>query len=605
MEEVNKAPHKPKSDIVTKFKVVRYGERYLSEDLAEQKLYCFRHQNAELKVTEGFIPIHFLSMLWLDEGQPLFLQTRCGGFDEFGYPVGPEYSISWKAEREPVPPVGIGEDVSWLSNLDDLWIAALNYFERKNSLSEETLDYLDADPFVLFGLDDYVTQQALRKLEKVPALMCEGTASTLEEWGYYLRIPPEETAALWIVEAFAESELPKPWTCYKGAGSIVCFFRSDTGMVTWKHPFYDYFRQMRDFCRQAIPEQVIQVRITRLLWEYESSRIETEHYQEPLVSPEYVEKLAKIFGYDLKREGCIVRNLRALLKVFARTYRATQDVDMNDVLVGAETLERDTAKYVEMKEEWGDASKLEAEFLLKDLTNGKITCVNCETTALCYCLECKDYLCLECYDALHQKGGRLYHAPFKLVICALCLDQPAKLHCNFTDKHLCKRCYAFEHIKGMPPDGKENPPRIIEYDKQYMRYATFAKERSELRASMAPLDQDEEVDDYASVLSTDWHPFYDSRGVKYYHNFLTGERMRQSPRRVPTTTDPGAPPDVKDKSDRNTEMDPALQPLHLNGFNSLDTGLRACKEAAADPNKRGRMRYGHYRINMPNEVPEQ
>jgi len=32
-----------------------------------------------------------------------------------------------------------------------------------------------------------------------------------------------------------------------------------SGQVTWKHPFYDYFRQLRDFCRQASREEVMQV----------------------------------------------------------------------------------------------------------------------------------------------------------------------------------------------------------------------------------------------------------------------------------------------------------------------------------------------------------
>eukprot|EP00438_Fugacium_kawagutii_P012994 Skav204137 [mRNA] locus=scaffold4340:64785:77175:+ [translate_table: standard] len=145
----------------------------------------------------------------------------------------------------------------------------------------ETLEYLDADPFVLFGIDDALTQQAtwrrpvrwgrrlwgarldrwwkaLVKLDKFPALMCE-TVPTLEEWAYYLRIDPKnDPSMLWLVRAMMETELPKPWTCYKGIGSIVCYLRSDTGQVTWKHPFYDYFRQLRDFCRQASREEVMQ-----------------------------------------------------------------------------------------------------------------------------------------------------------------------------------------------------------------------------------------------------------------------------------------------------------------------------------------------------------
>merc|ERR1719169_126576 len=107
---------------------------------------------------------------------------------------------------EVIPPVAANEfNEGWNNNLDELWIAVLSYFERKNLLSEETLDYLDADPFVLFGLDDNVTQQALRKLEKFPALMCEGTTPNFEEWSRYLRIQPEDRAAQWLVQAMAET----------------------------------------------------------------------------------------------------------------------------------------------------------------------------------------------------------------------------------------------------------------------------------------------------------------------------------------------------------------------------------------------------------------
>merc|ERR1712012_851636 len=63
-------------------------------------------------------------------------------------------------------------------------------------------------------------------------------------------------------------------------------------------------------------------------------------------------------------------------------------------------------------------------------------------------------------------------------------------------------------------------------------------------------------DSYESVLSIDWHPFYDARGVKFYHNFVTGERMRQSPRRVPSTNDPGAESTVPKPSAFNTMSQP-------------------------------------------------
>merc|ERR1712070_751641 len=100
-------------------------------------------------------------------------------------------------------------------------------------------------------------------------------------------------------------------------------------------------------------------------------------------------------------------------------------------------------------------------------------------------------------------------------------------------KHLCHECYALKHLPQLPPDGKENPPMRIQYDKQYIRYATFAYERRmrQLEKNKLELEVGEDPDDFSSILSTDWHPFYDSRGIKFYHNFVTGERMRMSPRR--------------------------------------------------------------------------
>ena len=36
-----------------------------------------------------------------------------------------------------------------------------------------------------------------------------------QDWAYYLRIDPKDSAMLWLVKAMMETELPKPWTCYK------------------------------------------------------------------------------------------------------------------------------------------------------------------------------------------------------------------------------------------------------------------------------------------------------------------------------------------------------------------------------------------------------
>lgn len=635
--------HVPKLDIEKKNKVVRFGSVYETGDEEEDSKYRYLHQRKDLKISKGCIPVGFEAYYPLPEGINLYLETRCGGRDEYGRPAGPQYLVSWKKEREILAQ---GEGDGWHSNLDDLWTAVLSHFDRRNLLDdgESILDELDADPFVLFGIDDPVTQQALRKLQKFPCLVCMKDVPTFNEWEQYLRIDPSDVNMKWLVTAFAETELPKPWTCYKGVGSIVCFIRSDDGQVTWKHPFYDYFRQLRDFCQEAYaqdrPEEVMKVRVNRLLWTYEATRVETEASQDPLICPEYLERLADIFDYDIKTSGCIARNLKAQLKVFAHSYRELQDVEMSDIVSCAEILQRDVEKYAEMQDHWIHRVKEEARFDLTLLANGELQCVNCGTIALCFCLECKDYLCLKCYDALHCKGSRADHAPFQLVPCALCVKHPAKLHCTFTDKSLCHKCYAMDHIKMLPADGKENQPRRIDYLYQYNRYAEFAKERNAKRSKKKgskgvpglDLAMDSQDHDYEAVLSNEWHPFYDVRGVKYYHNFKTGERMRQSPRRPPNEQDPGieTDPGVVEAEELVNEASPSgmaspssspmrggmlqltagqgmgdtakrqARPVATTGFDALETSPKAREMAATVPDMRNLR--APFRTHQPREM---
>lgn len=512
--------HVPKTSIERKHKVILFGHIYRGDSEIEEQLYSFTHQRVDGVVTEGWIPAGFVSRVPLDASQSIELSVRKGN-------GGPEFMVKF----------GKNQDIlgDWNISADAMWTEVLTTMERKALINDDILDYLDCDPFVLFGIDDPITQKALKKLERYPALLCRGAKPDKAEWFEYLGCPENDKEIEWVVQAFAETELPTPWTCYKGTGSIVCYIKQDTGHITWKHPFYDYFTQLRDFCYKAPTEEEIwKVRVHRLLWCYEAACSSTSEEHDPLVSPEYVEHLADIFGYSLKEDPYLCRTIKAYLKSFAKSYRATEDIEMADIKRCAAVLSDDCEKDRECHESWQSTLHEETRFQLQNLAGGSINCIECNTVALSFCLECKDYLCLACFDKLHQRGARRFHAPFRLIPCALCQTMPAKLHCTFTDKSLCHECYAMRHIKVLPPDAKENPARRINYKEQYDRYAQMAQEKQKHSGPTRPntglsSHSDNSATSYESVIGAEWHPFYDARGVKYHYNFKTCERMRQCP----------------------------------------------------------------------------
>lgn len=85
----------------------------------------------------------------------------------------------------------------------------------------------------------------------------------------------------------------------------------------------------------------MKVRVNRLLWNYELACSSTSEEHEPLISPDYIEHLADIFGYDVHLKPYLVRTLKAYLKTFATTYRAKQEIGMDDIGKCHETLLQD------------------------------------------------------------------------------------------------------------------------------------------------------------------------------------------------------------------------------------------------------------------------
>ena len=88
--------------------------------------------------------------------------------------MGPEFQFAHKTERRVIS--------EWDLNPDAAWGSVVTQFDKRDVFSEKTMNYLDADPFVLFGIDDLLTQKALRKLEKCPVLLCRGAKPDSDEW---------------------------------------------------------------------------------------------------------------------------------------------------------------------------------------------------------------------------------------------------------------------------------------------------------------------------------------------------------------------------------------------------------------------------------------
>eukprot|EP00397_Hematodinium_sp_SG-2012_P016521 GEMP01016858.1.p1 GENE.GEMP01016858.1~~GEMP01016858.1.p1 ORF type:complete len:631 (+),score=114.03 GEMP01016858.1:175-2067(+) len=537
--------HVPKAGFSLNHKVILFGRIYQGRNEDEAELYQFTHQRADLMITEGYIPVGFLSSVPV-ETTTLYLAVRKGEY-------GPEYQISMHTLEEVV--------ADWALNPDTMWSSVLSYFDKKALFEEKVLDYLDADPFVLFGIDDPITQKALRKLERQPILLSRGKRPDILEWTDYLgasqaQLNPQQNAndqdaehrhgerhqrkprrhklkindqMKWIPQAFAEMELPAPWTSYKGVGSIVCFLEHDQGVCTWKHPFYDYFAQLWSYCSSADIIDVMRIRVNRLVWNYEASQL-TSAIQQPLISPEYIEQISDIMGFDVSKEPYIVRSLKAALKLFSQNYRMKERIAKEDVLELLERLRQDGARNDITMTTWHETLSNDVTFNLKDLSQGNVMCIECRGTAQSFCLECKDYFCTVCFNKLHLKGHRKEHVPFRLIPCSMCSVMPAKVHCTFTDKSLCHECYAMHHISTLPKDARENAPKTINYAKQQMAIVESHQLQHELKeerpdSATSQLSQDS----CASVLTLDWHPFYDSKGIKFFYNFRTGESMRRSP----------------------------------------------------------------------------
>eukprot|EP00747_Dinoflagellata_sp_TGD_P161997 gnl/TRDRNA2_/TRDRNA2_179117_c0_seq1.p1 gnl/TRDRNA2_/TRDRNA2_179117_c0~~gnl/TRDRNA2_/TRDRNA2_179117_c0_seq1.p1 ORF type:complete len:610 (+),score=123.44 gnl/TRDRNA2_/TRDRNA2_179117_c0_seq1:84-1913(+) len=500
-------------------KVVAYGYRVIV-DGDSPEMYKFHYlpdpeQPEDLH--PGVVPAGFTAGVPVDD-QMIYFHTREGA-------MGPEYQVTYtRADEAGGDEPAYQMVIDWKDDVDAVWVEALQILEESGELSEDALAFLDADPLFLFGIADPATQRALDKSLQVPMLRCIGQRPCLEEWFAYLNADEVGDADYkWVVESFAEVELPPPWTSFKGVGSVVCYLNNDTNETTWKHPYYEYFATLLNHCRRSTREEHIKLRINRVLWAYENeSRTDVQH-QMPLVSPKYVRNMADILGVELVEEPYMVRTLKTFLKAFSQMYHEGE-LDTQEVKWCLEIVENERAKVAVSKNlhmENDPADQIEAH------VHAQLFCIECNIVASCYCPECADCFCESCFERLHSRGHRASHIPNHIIPCVICKTMPAKLQCTYTRGNYCHECYDKKHKKTLPKFLDLKPLRV-DYKSQVKvpgQGAVSAHDEydaeKELRqgfSKSAPLE---------TVLGEKWHAFYDLRGIRYYYNFESQESMRR------------------------------------------------------------------------------
>jgi len=513
-----------------KHKVISYGYRKLVDGEVPE-MYRFQYlpdPDLPEDLHPGVIPAGFSACVPVDQDM-VYFHTREGD-------TGPEYQVVYtQPDPSGAETPAHSMVLEWTNDVDAIWVEALQQLEDNAGLSEEALNFLDADPLWLFGVADPATQRALEKTAVVPMLRCMGQRPCIEEWFSYLNADEQGDAPFrWVVESFAEVELPEPWTSFKGVGSVVCYLNNETNETTWKHPFYDYFAQLLNHCRRSTNEEHIKLRISRVLWSYEAESQTDVQAQMPLVSPKYVKILGEILDCELVSEPFMVRTLKTFLKAFSQMYH-DGELDTQEVMYCLDIVKNERAKAAVAKQLGVDpATDLDAGDIVGQ---GQMYCVECLHTeanvAHLYCPECGDSLCLSCFEKLHAKGHRATHEPNHFILCVMCKTMPAKLQCTYTRGKYCSDCYNRKHAKTLPKFLDLKPLKI-----DYKRSAKLEREekaRKEGKQSESPLTVvDPEAKETFSkpapletTLGEKWHAFYDLRGVKYYYNFETQESMRR------------------------------------------------------------------------------
>lgn len=510
-----------------KHNVIKYGYKVtLNGEVPD--VYKFEYQ-ADLDTPDvlypGVVPADFSAGVPVSDTR-VFFHTREGA-------TGPEYRVAYS------DPDNILLD--WSDDVDHLWVETMQALEESGDLSEDDLNFLDVDPLFLFGVADPTTQKAIEKAATVPMLRCMDQRPILEEWFAYLNADPAggDAEYKWVIESFAECELPVPWASFKDVGSIVCYLNNETQETTWKHPYYDYFSQLLNHCRRATREEHIKLRLNRMLWSYEADSQSDLQNQMPLISPKFVKIMAEILKVDIIEEPFTVRTLKTFLKAFSQQYRLEEELDTQEITWCLEIVENERAKTNVAR---GLPFEQDPIRFFDASVSAQLHCVQCGVVAENYCPQCGDCFCLRCFEKLHRlnessdkpRSNRSQHKPNHIIPCVMCKKMPAKLQCIFSFGTYCPKCFA-EHAKTLPKYLDLRPLKIdyLTPAKGAVGGGGASPKDDRILAIGEPDHDAEELDGFSktapleTVLGERWHAFYDLRGVKYYYNFETEESMRR------------------------------------------------------------------------------
>lgn len=309
---------------------------------------------------------------------------------------------------------------------------------------------------------------------------------------------------------------------------MVCYLNETTQETTWKHPFYDYFAQLFDHCKRSTREEHIKLRLNRMLWTYESECASQFDKVEPLVSPKYVELMAELVCVDVLEEPYMVRTLKIFLKAFCQQYRLEEDLSEQEIRWSLDIVENERRKaeiqnslkgkdlfFLKGAVETGEADPMDPH------VHKQVYCVECQKLATCFCIDCTDPFCEECFFRIHQKGQRRQHEFNYLSPCAICAVYPAKLQCTYTFGLFCHECYARKHVKVLPRY-LDLKPVSINYTR---RGGASGFGAPPTLPSLGAAKRRRELSGHS--LGEEWHTFFDLRGCPYYFNFRTREAMRR------------------------------------------------------------------------------